>query len=67
MPLFEVAILEKPTVKEIEELGKGERLVFGPIAVVAKDVQSAAVSAVNRAGKIDVEESRMEVLIRPFK
>lgn len=67
MPLFEVAILEKPTVKEIEELGKGERLVFGPIAVVAKDVQSAAVSAVNRAGKIDAEESRMEVLIRPFK
>jgi hypothetical protein len=67
MPLYEVAILEVPTVKEIEELGKSERLVFGPQAVVAKDQQSAAVAAVMAAGTITVEESRMQVLIRPFK
>ena len=67
MPLYEVAILEVPTVKEIEELGKSERLVFGPQAVVAKDQQSAAVAAVMAAGKLEVEESRMQVLIRPFK
>jgi hypothetical protein len=67
MPLFEVAILEKPTIKEIEELGKGERLVFGPVAVIAKDSQSAAVSAVMAAGPMEVEKERMEVLIRPFK
>ena len=67
MPLFEVAILEKPTIKEIEELGKGERLVFGPVAVVAKDAQSAAVSAVMQANGLEVEKERMEVLIRPFK
>jgi hypothetical protein len=54
-------------VKEIEELGKSERLVFGPQAVVAKDQQSAAVAAVMAAGTITVEESRMQVLIRPFK
>ena len=37
MPLFEVAILEKPTKNEAED-GKGDKLVFGPKAVVARDV-----------------------------
>lgn len=67
MPLFEVAIVEKPTVKEIEELGRAERLVFGPKAVVAKDAQSAGVNAVMEAGHIEVDRDRMEVLVRPFK
>lgn len=67
MPLYEVAILEKPTIKEIEELGAVERLVFGPKPVVAKDQQSAAVAAVMEVGQIDVKQERMEVLIRPFK
>lgn len=67
MPLFEVAIIEKPTIKEIEDLGKAERLVFGPTAVIAKDAQSAGVNAVMEAGTIQVERDRMEVLVRPFK
>lgn len=65
MPLFEVAILEKPTKKETED-GKGERLVFGPKAVVANDGQSAAIAAVLDGGDIKVDRSRMEVLVRPF-
>jgi hypothetical protein len=65
MPLFEVAILEKPTKKETEE-GKGERLAFGPKAVVARDGQSAAIAAVLDGGTIDVDRARMEVLVRPF-
>ena len=68
--LFEVAILEKPTKKEIEEEGKTERLVFGPKAVVANDSQSAAISAVldgnDDGGKLEVDRSRMTVLVRPF-
>jgi len=40
MPLFEVAILEKPTKNEAED-GKSERLAFGPKAVIARDAQSA--------------------------
>lgn len=67
--LFEVAILEKPTKKEIDEGGKTERLVFGPKAVVANDSQSAAIAAVldgNNGEKIDVDRSRMTVLVRPF-
>ena len=65
MPLFEVAILEKPTPKQAEE-GVQERLVFGPKAVVANDPQSAAISAVLDGEKPQVDRSRMEVLVRPF-
>jgi len=66
MPLFEVAILEKPTKKEAEE-GASEKLVFGPKAVVARDNQSAAIAAV-MDGEVpkDIDRSRMEVLVRPF-
>lgn len=68
MPLFEVAILEVPTKKEAEEGSALERLAFGPAHVVAKDAQSAAIKAVldnaEKAGKID--QSRMQVLVRPF-
>ena len=65
MPLFEVAILERPTKKEAEE-GKVERLAFGPTAVVAADSQSAAIAAVLDAEHIEVDRQRMEVLVRPF-
>lgn len=66
MPLFEVAILEKPTKKDAEE-GASEKLVFGPKAVVARDNQSAAIAAV-MGGDVpqDLDRSRMEVLVRPF-
>ena len=66
MPLFEVAILEKPTKKEAEE-GASEKLVFGPKAVVARDGQSAAIAAV-MGGEVPqtIARERMEVLVRPF-
>ena len=67
--LYEVAILEKPTKKEVEDEGKAERLVFGPKCVVANDPQSAAIAAVldgNNGEKIDVDRARMTVLVRPF-
>jgi hypothetical protein len=38
MPLFEVAILEKPTKKEFED-GKSERIIMMPTAVIANDAQ----------------------------
>ena len=66
MPLFEVAILEKPTNKEMED-GKVERLVFGPKAVVSSDAQSAAIAAVlDGEFPKDVDKTRMAVLVRPF-
>ena len=65
MPLFDVAILEHPTAKEAED-GKAERIVLKPTTVIAPDEQAAAISAVMDAGKLDVDRSRMEVLVRPF-
>lgn len=65
MPLYEVAILEKPTKKEQDE-GAIEKLVFGPKAVVAKDAQTAALVAVMDS-KLQLAQERMEVLTRPFK
>ncbi len=64
MPLFEVAILERPTKKEAEE-GASEKLVFGPKAIIASDGQSAAIAAV-MGETIDADRSRMVVLTRPF-
>ncbi len=66
MPLFEVAIIEKPTPKGIES-GETEKLIFGPKAVIASDIQSAAVSAVlGEASLSTIDKSRMEILVRPF-
>ena len=63
--LFEVAILERPTPKEMEE-GKVEKLVLGPKAVVAQDAQSAAIAAVLEGEAPELDRSKMEVLVRPF-
>lgn len=65
MPLFELAILEKPTKKEMEE-GATEKLVFGPKAVVARDSQGAAIAAMLGPDKPNVDPNKMEVLVRPF-
>lgn len=65
MPLFEVAILEKPTPKQIED-GQSERLVLAPKAVIANDTQSAAVAAVLDTKDLTVDRSRMEIIVRPF-
>lgn len=67
MPLFEVAIIQKPTRKEIEEGTGEEKLLFGPKAVLARDNQTAAIRAVTgKDAPIDLEMSRAEVLVRPF-
>jgi len=65
MPLYEVAILEKPT-KNAADNGESERLVLGPQTVIARDEHSAAVVAA-RSVKVDgVDPMRMQVLVRPF-
>lgn len=67
MPLFEVAIIQKPTKKEAEEGTGTEKLLFGPQAVLARDQQSAAIAAVtgpNAPKELDM--TRAEVLVRPF-
>jgi len=69
MPLFEVAILEKPTNKAAADVNQLERLIFGPKAVIAVDTESAGIVAVLEAKEqlVDVDKSRMKVLVRPFR
>jgi hypothetical protein len=67
MPLFEVAIIKKPTKKEIEEGSGVEELLFGPKAVLARDGQAAAITAVTgKDAPASLDMTRAEVLVRPF-
>lgn len=67
MPLFEVAIIQKMTKKEAEDGTGGEKLLFGPKAVLARDAQTAAITAVTgKDAPQDLDMSRAEVLVRPF-
>jgi hypothetical protein len=64
--LYEVALIEKPTKKEMEE-GKTEKLILPPTPVIANDDKSAGVQAVmQNKEKLTGDLSRVEVLVRPF-
>lgn len=67
MPLFDVAIVQHPTPKELEEGTGEEKLIYGPKTVVAKDANTAAIAAImaeDAPKKLDL--IRSQVLIRPF-
>jgi hypothetical protein len=66
MPLFEIAITQRPTKKEAEE-GASEKLMFGPKAVVAAD-KEAAVIDLAMSGELpqEIDRKRMEIHCRPF-
>lgn len=70
MPLFEVAIVKKPSKKEIEE-GITEQLVFGPKAIIAKDHQGAGIAAVlsgaqaRRCGYVEVRRACAPFCLSP--
>lgn len=62
--LFEVAVIEVPTVRE-QEAGIQEKLVLGPVAVVAKDNDSAIAAALANT-TVKFEPAKAQVLVRPF-
>lgn len=67
MPLFEIAIIQQPTKKEQEEGTGQEKLLFGPKAVLARDGQTAAITAVTGADAPQgIDMGRAQVLVRPF-
>lgn len=67
MPLFEVAIIQQPTKKEQEEGTGQEKLLFGPKAVLARDGQTAAITAVTGGDAPQgIDMARAQVLVRPF-
>ncbi len=64
--LFEVALIQKPTPKELEE-GGSEVLIMPPTPVIARDAQSAGVQAVlKNKDTMPTDLQRVEVLVRPF-
>jgi hypothetical protein len=67
MPLFEVAILQIPTKKEMEDGTGVEKLLFGPKCVIARDDQSAGIAAVTgEDAPKGLDMNRAQVIIRPF-
>jgi hypothetical protein len=66
--LYEVAIIEQPTKKEIEEGTGMEKLILAPVTILAKDPQAAAmqVALANASTVKAADPNRMQVLIRPF-
>lgn len=67
MPLFEIAIIQKPTAKELQEGTGSEKLLFGPKPVLARDSQTAAMSAMMGSDAPQgLDLSRAEVIVRPF-
>jgi hypothetical protein len=68
MELYEVAVLEQPSETEICDTNAGARLVFGPVPVVAKDLQDACLRvAIDHAAELqNIDRDSMKVLARPF-
>lgn len=65
--LYEVAMIKRPTKKEIEDEGKSEELVLPPVCVIANDPQGAAVQAViKHKDSVPADMSKIDVLVRPF-
>jgi len=62
--LFEVAVIEVPSVHE-QEAGIQEKLVLGPVAVVAKD-KDGAIAAALLNKQVQWEPAKAQVLVRPF-
>ena len=63
--VFEVVILENPLTKEADD-GALPTIKCGPIVVVARDAQAAAVSAALDSKTPEIDRDRMEILVRPF-
>lgn len=68
MPLFEVAFVRVPTLKE-QESGIPETLEAGPIAIIGKDGEAAVAAASVKVAKEKNDfnfDSNVKVLVRPF-
>ncbi len=63
--LFEVVILEKPTINEQND-GKLPRIVVGPKLLIAKDASHAAVLVGLDKDLPEFDRSRMDIIVRPF-
>lgn len=67
MDLYLVAVILRPTRKQVDEEGTAEAIIVQPVAVMARDTTQAAMKAFRfvpeeHAGKSD----RLEVRVLPF-
>lgn len=65
MPLFQVAVLRRPTKKQVEEEGKKEELLVQPKFVLAANDKQAGMM-VSREIPLDADLDNTEVLVSPF-
>lgn len=63
--LYEVAIIEKPTKKAMED-GKSERIILPPTPICASSEQSAGLLAGKQASLEGANIDQLEVYVRPF-
>ena len=63
--LYEVAMVRKPSPKQVEE-GILETLIMPPTPVVAKDDRLAAMAAMQKVGTEVKDFTNVEVIVRPF-
>lgn len=67
MPLFEIAIVKKPTKKEAEEGTASEELIYwGEKPIIAKDKESAGLMVMRSKDIPEFDLNRVDLLIRPF-
>ncbi len=65
--LYEVAVIKKPTKKEVEEGTGVEEMILAPTAILARDPQGAVIAAATKDGGLKgFDPNRCEVLVRPF-
>lgn len=63
--LFEVVIVEKPTVNQMNA-GELEKVIIGPKLIVAKDAQQAGMKVALDESLPKIDRDRMEILVRSF-
>lgn len=66
--LYEVALILEPSKKEKED-GEKEKLIFGPVSLIAKDEQTAGIKTILKAkdeGLLTCNFDQVKVLVRPF-
>lgn len=64
MPLFEVAVISKPS-KNDSDAGKSDAVILKPTPIVARDQQAAILKATKLLDE-SVDLDKCEVLARPF-
>ncbi len=66
--LYEIAIIQNPTKKEIEEGTAMPKLVYGPEAFIAPNNQTAGMVAMQSPNiPKNLDLNRCDVVVRPFQ